>query len=72
MRDIKNYNTFTKIEAVNKGWSNDKKYYIETDDGRRLLLRMRRLMREAMYSQWAQQLSPFSAENLTGILINGF
>lgn len=40
MQDIKNYNSFIKIEPINKGWSNDKKYYIETSDGRRLLLRI--------------------------------
>ena len=40
MNDIKNYDTFTKIELINKGMSNDKKYYIETDDGKRLLLRV--------------------------------
>ena len=40
MHDIKNYNTFIKIEPVNKGWSSDKKFYIETADGRKLLLRV--------------------------------
>jgi len=40
MQDIKAYNTFTKIEPVNKGWSSDKKYYIQTADGRKLLLRV--------------------------------
>ena len=40
MHDINTYNTFTKIEPVNKGWSSDKKHYIETEDGRRLLLRV--------------------------------
>jgi aminoglycoside phosphotransferase (APT) family kinase protein len=40
MQDIKSYNTFIKVERVNKGWSSDKKYYIETVDGRRLLLRV--------------------------------
>ena len=40
MQDIKDYNTFKKIEPVNKGWSSDKKYYIETDDDRKLLLRV--------------------------------
>lgn len=40
MQDIKDYSTFTKIEPVNKGWSSDKKYYIEAADGRRLLLRV--------------------------------
>lgn len=38
MQDIKSYYTFTKIESVNKGWSSDKKHYIETADGRKLLL----------------------------------
>jgi len=40
MKDIKQYNTFVKIELVNKGWSRDKKYYIETKDGDKLLLRV--------------------------------
>lgn len=40
MQDIKSYYTFTKIEPVNKGWSSDKKYYIETADCRKLLLRI--------------------------------
>jgi len=40
MNGIKNYNTFTEIGPVNKGWSSDKRYYIETSDGRKLLLRV--------------------------------
>ena len=40
MTDIKNYETFVKIEAINKGWSSDKKFYIETADGQRMLLRV--------------------------------
>ncbi len=32
--------TFAKVEPINKGWSNEKKYYIETSDGRKLLLRI--------------------------------
>lgn len=28
------------VEAINKGWSNDQKYYIQTTDGRELLLRI--------------------------------
>lgn len=40
MQDIKGYCTFKKIEPVNKGWSNDKKYYIETLAGKKLLLRV--------------------------------
>ena len=40
INDIPQYKTFTKIEPVNKGWSRDKKYYIETIEGKRLLLRI--------------------------------
>jgi serine/threonine-protein kinase len=40
MTDILQYATFTKIEPLNKGWSSDKKYYVETADGERLLLRV--------------------------------
>lgn len=40
MKDIPNYETFVKIEPIHKGWSDDKKYYVETKDGERLLLRV--------------------------------
>jgi len=40
MQGIKGYSAFRRIEPVNKGWSNDKKYYIETVDGKSLLLRI--------------------------------
>lgn len=40
MKNIPNYETFVKIESIHKGWSNDKKYYVETKDGERLLLRV--------------------------------
>lgn len=40
MQGIKDYSSFRKFEPVNKGWSNDRKYYIETEDCRRLLLRI--------------------------------
>jgi len=39
LSDIPGYENFTKIEPVKKGWSGDKKYYIETD-GKKLLLRV--------------------------------
>lgn len=39
MKDIPGYNNFRKIEPIDKGMSSDKKYYIETSNGR-LLLRM--------------------------------
>ena len=40
MKDIPNFDTFMKIEPIHKGWSGDKKYYVETKDGERLLLRI--------------------------------
>ena len=39
-RDIPGQDTFIKIEPLTKGWSGDKKYSIETADGRRMLLRV--------------------------------
>jgi serine/threonine-protein kinase len=40
MTDMLAYSTFAKIEPLNKGWSSDKKYYIETNSGEHLLLRV--------------------------------
>lgn len=40
LHDIPQYNTFVKIEPIIKGWSPDKKYYIETAGCTRLLLRV--------------------------------
>lgn len=40
MQRIKSYYNFTKMEPINKGWSSDKKFYVETADGRKLLLRV--------------------------------
>lgn len=40
MKEIPNYDTFVKVEPIHKGWSSDKKYYVKTKDGERLLLRI--------------------------------
>ena len=40
MKDIPNFDTFMKVEPIHKGLSGDKKYYVETKDGERLLLRI--------------------------------
>lgn len=40
MFDIPNHKDFEKIEPINKGWSSDKKYYIETIKGEKQLLRI--------------------------------
>lgn len=34
---IKNFDTFKKIEPIKKGWSSDKKYFIETLNNEKLL-----------------------------------
>ncbi|SHN59105.1 aminoglycoside phosphotransferase family protein [Desulfitobacterium chlororespirans] len=40
MKNIRGYETFVRVEPLHKGWSSDQKYYIETAEGRRLLLRI--------------------------------
>lgn len=40
MKEIPNFDTFVKVEPIYKGWSSDKKYYVETKEGERLLLRV--------------------------------
>ncbi|WP_438351738.1 aminoglycoside phosphotransferase family protein [Paenibacillus sp. FA6] len=37
--EIPESSTWDVVEEVNKGWSKDKKYYIKTNEGRKLLLR---------------------------------
>ncbi|MGG4169346.1 phosphotransferase [Rossellomorea vietnamensis] len=39
MLDIKTDYVFKKIDLITKGWSSDKKYFVETETGERLLLR---------------------------------
>ena len=39
-KDLPNYHTFTQIEQIHKGWSDDQKYYIENTYGEKLLLRI--------------------------------
>ncbi|HEX9897294.1 MAG TPA: phosphotransferase [Dehalococcoidales bacterium] len=40
LRDIPEFNNWHRIEPVDKGWSADKKFYIEDNDGKKLLLRL--------------------------------
>jgi serine/threonine-protein kinase len=40
MQDINIYSNFIKVEPINKGWSSDKKYYVEDSESRKLLLRI--------------------------------
>lgn len=38
--DIRGSNNWNTVKLINKGWSDDKKYYIKTMDGKELLLRI--------------------------------
>ena len=40
MHSIPYSDAFTLIESIEKGWSGEKKYYVETTRGERLLLRV--------------------------------
>ena len=40
MKNIPNFNSFVKVEPIHKGWSGDKKYYVEAENGERFLLRV--------------------------------
>ncbi|MHC1748722.1 MAG: aminoglycoside phosphotransferase family protein [Cellulosilyticaceae bacterium] len=39
-KEIEGYSKWYKIQKINKGWSNDTKYYIETEENKKLLLRI--------------------------------
>lgn len=55
MKDIPIYHTFAKIEPITKGMSGDKKYYIETIEGKHLLLRI------ADSSEYSQKKTEYEA-----------
>lgn len=60
MNDIPGRELFVKIEPIHKGWSKDKKYYIEAADGGRLLLRVADISdydRKKMEFQWIKQVA---------------
>lgn len=40
MKNILNDESFLRVDLIYKGWSNDKKYYAETKNGEKLLLRI--------------------------------
>lgn len=53
MIQIPNSERFTKIEQIHKGWSSDKKYYVETTEGEKYLLRT------SDVSEYAKKMSEF-------------
>ena len=40
LQDVPGYETFAKTKPIDKGWSGDKKYYVETVCGKKMLLRV--------------------------------
>ncbi|MEG0847248.1 MAG: phosphotransferase [Niameybacter sp.] len=40
LRDIPDFSKWTKIEQINKGWSQDRKYYVENNENRKFLVRI--------------------------------
>ena len=54
MNDIPEFSDFTKVEPINKGWSDDKKYCVTTTDGVKYLLRISPIerydMRKALFA----------------------
>ena len=78
IKDIVGYSSFIKIEPVNKGWSSDKKYYIETMKEKNLLLRVadisdydRKKVEFGMMKQVANLGVPMSQPLDFGICNNG-
>jgi len=45
--EIRRFSEWRKIEPLNKGWSSDEKFYIETQNGEKLLLRVNSIQNEA-------------------------
>ena len=62
INDIPGYETFTKVEPLNKGWSTDIKFRIEAADGRQLLLRV------ADINEYDRKKSEFEALELAASL----
>ncbi len=53
--DIPNSSSWCRVKEINKGWSSDKKYYIQREDGKELLLRI------SDTSQYENKLKEFQA-----------
>jgi len=53
--DIAESRHWQKVEFFDKGWSSDRKYYIETDDGRKLIIRL------ADISQYQRKVAEYEA-----------
>lgn len=64
MKDIPNFDSFVKVEPIHKGWSGDKKYYVETKDGKRLLLRVSDI---SMYKEKQREFDIMKKMSATGM-----
>lgn len=64
--EIINNDTWCIVEKINKGWSDDTKYYIETDDNQKLLLRV------ANIDKWAEQFGQEDMDTMIEICKRSF
>ena len=64
--DIKNSDQFETVQKVAKGWSSDEKYFIQTREQQRLLLRVSDVAHSSLYSiKWAEK---FGQEDIDGMV----
>lgn len=61
MKEILNDESFSLIAPIHKGWSNDKKYYVETKNGKKLLLRVSDISEYEVKKQEFEQIKLISA-----------
>jgi len=78
MHDIPQYNSWIRVEFIDKGWSEDQKYYIQTKSGEQLLLRLSNISQYEKKKQefeWMQKVAatgiPMSQPVEFGVCGNG-
>ncbi len=62
--EISSSNTWSKVELVNKGWSNDAKYHIQTIDGKELLLRLSDISKYDLKKKEFENMKTLSQKNI--------
>lgn len=64
IKDIPGFNSWILVEPINKGWSNDKKYYIKTREGKELLLRTSNILEYNKKKEELESLKILSNKNI--------
>ncbi len=62
--DIKEYPTFKTIEEISEGWSTDRKFYVETKDSKKLLLRIADIKLEKQKRLEFERIGAISASDI--------